>query len=426
MNIPSHYLEISTDSGRSEEVPANTLTLVHDHCGPAGIAVTTTSATVDAVRAVVASGVSTPAVALIDHRRSYLPLDNAIVQESISVVIPTTLSNPHDTVALVRQLAVTPEVESVLVVPNGAVAGVVAAFRRAFENVEQVEVLSGTQASGVSEARNSGVEAAESEWVAILDDDIALSPNFGASIAGSIARTAWLSAPTAVISGLVLSTPQTDVQLWFESAGGFRKGFDYQVFSPQSDALTALQSTTRMGTGAVMIVNRNWYLNTGGMCPTLGPGSPARFGGEDLELLFTAVTTGHNVIYDPQIWVRHPAQPTWEDLYEQTYRYGAGLSLLVTHLLATGALSGRDLARAIPRAATTVAKRDGYVSSVDIKFPTGMKLRELAGLLRGSVAYWRNPRAARQASISRHRSHCNGHQTTSSGSPTNSMIGPAK
>lgn len=320
---------------------------------------------------------------------------------TLSIVIPTARGG--DSVArLLDSLYSEREwIDQIIVVPNGCDAD--ATRERVAEALDGRWQLAGLvwevipAPVGLSHARNVGLNASSGTLTAMIDDDVQVLPGWGKAVV-----TAAHSHPGAwAFSTLVLADdPRTAAALWFERRGGFRKGLDEAIFTPDEyDAVTALLRVTTMGTGATCILRTDQALAIGGYCERLGAGTPS-LGGEDLNILLDVLDAGGEVVYEPDIAVRHPGPTTWHAIRRQTFRYGIGLSALVTHRIATGRVALRELVGLILTALTTVTGRSGYVHKSQARFPIRLRLLELAGLTLGPFAYARATIAAMRSSPS--------------------------
>jgi len=307
----------------------------------------------------------------------------------VTVVIPTVGDPQRLDVAIRSLLPFLPTLREVLIVVNGYPSEPVRYRVGMLTDDSRIRVL--TSDPGLSTARNVGLDAARSQYVAFLDDDVQV----GAHWRTAIDRVVAMYPGSDLITGCVLSTPPASAaQFWFEAVGGFHKGFDELIVDGGS--LTpgqALMRASKVGTGAVMVLRR-------GVDPalhfseTLGAGTLAK-GGEDLDLVVRALRQGSVVVYAPDVIVRHPGPANWDLLRRQVFAYGRGLSAMVTHGLVTGMIPPVQIVGLLPGSVKTVVNRTGYAQSQRERFPVSLRLREAAGLMLGPFDYLRSRRQQR-------------------------------
>jgi GT2 family glycosyltransferase len=181
-------------------------------------------------------------------------------------------------------------------------------------------------AKGLDHARRAGLLAAKGEFVAFTDDDC-------------IPSRAWLAALPDLFSDLgvgavtgpgfayeIASAPQVR----FEEADGFSRGLRSRSFDFRN---TDPVSAGRAGAGANMIFRRELLLSLGDPFPVeLDAGTPTRSGG-DLTALARAMSSGHRVVYDPRVHVRHRHRRDARSLHDTFFGYGVGMSSALVKLL---------------------------------------------------------------------------------------------
>lgn len=217
------------------------------------------------------------------------------------------------------------------------------ATRRVVSHVadERVQLIT-ESVPGLSRARNAGVAAAQTEWVAFTDDDVIPDPGWLAGIDTGIARG---GTDTACVTGLVPTGElRTPAQAWFDARIGWNRVFTPAVFHrdhPPADIPLFPFQVGRFGAGANFATRRDVIARIGGFDPHLGAGTPAR-GGEDIDFFFRLVVAGYTLVYEPSAIVWHQHRETQEALLSQAEGYGSGFSAWVTKTV----LSPRTFARA--------------------------------------------------------------------------------
>ncbi|WP_149179104.1 glycosyltransferase [Streptomyces sp. TRM49041] len=185
---------------------------------------------------------------------------------------------------------------------------------------------------GLAVAHNRGLAVAGGPVLAFTDDDVVADPGWLTALTAPFAEDPRIGCVTGLILPARLQTP---AQLLLESHGGFAKGFrprDYDPHRPPDDEPLFPFTAGRFGSGANMAFRAQALRDVGGFDPATGTGTPAR-GGDDLYGFVRVLTAGHRLRYTPDAVVWHHHRETWQDLRNQAYGYGAGLTAYLTALL---------------------------------------------------------------------------------------------
>ncbi|MFD6990624.1 glycosyltransferase [Streptomyces sp. NPDC059943] len=185
---------------------------------------------------------------------------------------------------------------------------------------------------GLAVAHNRGVAATDSPVVAFTDDDVVADPRWLSALTAPFAADPRTGCVTGLILPARLTTP---AQILLESHGGFAKGFAprlYDPAAPPADEPLFPFTAGSFGSGANMAFRTSALRAVGGFDPATGTGTPAR-GGDDLYAFVRILAAGHRLRYTPDALVWHHHRETWQDLRNQAYGYGAGLTAYLTAVL---------------------------------------------------------------------------------------------
>ncbi|MGW4033861.1 glycosyltransferase [Streptomyces sp. NPDC004838] len=258
---------------------------------------------------------------------------------------------------------------------------------------------------GLAIAHNRGVAVADGEVIAFTDDDVIVDPHWLTALTTPFAADPGLGCSTGLILPARLGTP---AQILLESHGGFAKGFasrTYDPADPPADEPLFPFTAGSFGSGANMAFRASALRRAGGFDPATGTGTPAK-GGDDLYAFVSVLAAGHRLRYSPEALVWHHHRETWQDLKNQAYGYGAGLTayltaLLVRHPALLPALL-RKLPRGLAHARTITAHRDSGSAAVpgahgaqDYPWPRHLSRLERRGMLAGPIGYVKARRKVR-------------------------------
>ena len=209
--------------------------------------------------------------------------------QGVTVVVPT-VDRPDELrrclVALAEQ-SVAPA--AVVVVDQGGLPGTALLIEEMVSRGLRVRHLR-APLRGVSTARNVGLRAVTTSWVAVTDDDCVPSPDW----VESVVRAAASPEAPDVVTGRVLP---------LEAEGEAVHTLSLRV-STQRRAYHGRVFPWRTGTGGNMALRVETMRRMGGYDERLGPGTPGQ-AGEDLEVLYRLLASGAVVLFDPDVLVLH-------------------------------------------------------------------------------------------------------------------------
>ncbi|WP_406268800.1 glycosyltransferase [Streptomyces sp. NBC_00191] len=250
---------------------------------------------------------------------------------------------------------------------------------------------------GLAIAHNRGVAVADGTVIAFTDDDVVADPHWLTALTVPFTADPGLGCTTGLILPARLRTP---AQILLESHGGFAKGFEPREYDPAhppaGEPLFPFTAGS-FGSGANMAFRSAALREIGGFDPATGTGTPAR-GGDDLYAFVSVLAAGHRLRYTPDALVWHHHRETWQDLQNQAYGYGAGLTAYLTAVLARRPALLPALLRKLPRglahARTITAHRDAAGAAVpgdhgaqDYPWPRHLSRLERRGMLAGPIGY---------------------------------------
>ncbi len=243
---------------------------------------------------------------------------------------------------------------------------------------------------GLASVRNRSSREAQTEIVALTDEDVTLDSDWLGFLVAGFDRP-----EVACVTGLILpSHLETRAQHLIEEFGGFSKGFErrrWDLGSHRLDHPVYPYLLGIYGSGANAAWRRSLLAELGGYDDRLGTGTRTR-GGEDLDIYLTCIRGGHQLVYEPAALVRHDHRREIDLLRRQVFDYGVGLGAVITkHFLSRD--ERRDMLSRLPAAvdyllSPTSPKNVGKTS----QFPRSLTLAELVGIGYGSVAFLRSQR----------------------------------
>jgi GT2 family glycosyltransferase len=161
---------------------------------------------------------------------------------------------------------------------------------------------------GLSRARNEGLMAAHYEWIAIIDDDMYVQPDWF----GTLMRTLIEAGPRAVVSGQVRPSES-------EVAGGFAPS----TIEDQTPATYQGRVLVDVLFAGNMALHRSTIKEVGAFDERLGAGSIFP-GAEDNDLGFRLLEAGYRILYVPEAIVYHRAWRSRRDYVPLRWSYGRG------------------------------------------------------------------------------------------------------
>ena len=175
---------------------------------------------------------------------------------------------------------------------------------------------------GLNFARNRAIDEARGEVLAYIDQDVQIDRAWLAKLLQTLSDYP----DAAAYSGQVLPAElETVAQLQFEGDGGFRLGFEPQLFDAASQqGFLYPCDAGRIGSSVNVIFRRSILRQLWGFDEALNAGDELPGGGVS-DLLYRLIRAGHSIAYEPGILAFH-SHPREIDELADHYRYVRGKS----------------------------------------------------------------------------------------------------
>jgi glycosyltransferase involved in cell wall biosynthesis len=234
---------------------------------------------------------------------------------------------------------------------------------------------------GLDVARNRALAEARGEWLAFLDDDVVADPGWLGGLYEALAVHPDAAAVTGAVLPLAL---ETEAQVLFERAGGFRRGFRPYRYHGSTLPGNPLYPTGPgiFGAGANMAFRREVLLALGGFDEALDTGPPLP-GGGDLDVFYRVVRSGAPLVYWPAALVFHEHRRSLAALRRQYHSWGTGFMAFLTKGYRTDPPQRRKLRRMVAWWVGYQLRRLHGSVRGRTALPTAMVLAELWGGVQG-------------------------------------------
>ncbi len=155
---------------------------------------------------------------------------------------------------------------------------------------------------GINFARNRAIEEVRGELLAYIDQDVQVDRSWLSALLNTLSEYP----DAAAYSGQVLPVEiESNAQLQFEQDGGFRLGFESQLFNSASrHGFLYPCDAGRVGSGANAVFRRSILRQLWGFDEALNAGDDLPGGGAS-DLFYRLLRAGHSIAYDPGILVFH-------------------------------------------------------------------------------------------------------------------------
>ncbi len=309
----------------------------------------------------------------------------------LATIVLTTCNRPVELRRCLESLVALRTIHPVqiVVVDNRPETGSAAPVLRDFP---QVELVLETR-RGSSYARNAGVTAARGDFVAMVDDDMRVAPDWLEKLLAPFAR-----ADVVAVTGNTLAARlETEAERLLECYGGFCRGFTTRDFDFRwfhGFRYRAVPTWKIGGSGNVAFRREifSWRA-IGRFDETLGAGVPTGVG-EDTKIFYDILHAGYTIVYESAAIAWHFHRANLPALRRQLYGYSKGH---VAYHLATWRdhRDARALVRIFLELPQAFCSRALDRLRGASPYPLRLLLLEFWGTLAGPWSLWRAYRLAK-------------------------------
>ncbi len=324
-----------------------------------------------------------------------MPVPDGIPAEPATLpatIVVTTCRRPVELRRCLQSLALlcTSRPVQIVVVDNRPDTAAAAEVVREFPGVELVR----EPRAGSSYARNAGIAAARGEFIAMVDDDMRVAPDWLERLLAPFARADVM----AVTGNTLAARLETRAEQMLDLYGGFSRGcqardFDRHWFHRRRWRAVPTWQIGGSGNAAFRRDIFSWR-EIGGFAVTLGAGVPTGVG-EDTKLFYDLLAADFTIVYEPGAVAWHHHRVTMAALRSQLFGYSKGhVAYHLLTLFEHGDL--RALVRIFVELPVAFAQRARDRLRHRSAYAWSLLLVEFAGTLAGPWALWRAHRLARR------------------------------
>ncbi|HEY3835497.1 MAG TPA: glycosyltransferase [Bryobacteraceae bacterium] len=174
---------------------------------------------------------------------------------------------------------------------------------------------------GLDFARNVALRQASGDYVAFLDDDVAVDPAWFSGLVQAIAENPEVGCITGPVMPMEL---ETRAQVLFEERGGFNRGFGTVRHTQYAiSKLTHPCNAGNFGAGCNMVLRRELLRRIGLFDEALDTGAPLP-GGGDLDVFYRVLRADAPLVYAGNMAVYHRHRKDYKGLRRQMWTWGLG------------------------------------------------------------------------------------------------------
>ncbi len=230
----------------------------------------------------------------------------------LSVVIPT-LGRPFiiRTLSSLAAASGFSKLEVLVVgkIPDDSVAEKMCALLTRYPQIRHIPVA--FEVGDSSEKKNAGVREAQAEFVAFLDDDVIVAPDWLEQVMTPFSRAevGLVSGPSLVPEDVSLSARLAGMALSSPAAGYVAHRYLRQQQEPRDAGWSQI-------IGCNMVYRKSVLLEIGGFNPKFWPG-------EEMIAAYQTAQRGHRIVFHPRACVYHYPRASVPRFIRQMFGYGA-------------------------------------------------------------------------------------------------------
>lgn len=194
-------------------------------------------------------------------------------------------------------------------IPNVSVAEKMRAVLTRYPQMRHIPVA--FESGDSSEKKNAGFREAKAEFVAFLDDDVIVAPDWPEQILAPFARAevGLVSGPSLIPGDVSLSARLAGMALSSYAAGYVAHRYIRQPQKPRDVGWSEI-------IGCNMVYRKSVLLGSGGFNPKFWPG-------EEMIASYQTAQRGHRIVFHPQACVYHYPRASVTRFIRQMFGYGA-------------------------------------------------------------------------------------------------------
>jgi glycosyltransferase involved in cell wall biosynthesis len=175
---------------------------------------------------------------------------------------------------------------------------------------------------GLNFARNTAVRQATGDYIAFLDDDVAVDPAWFSGLLRAISENPDAGCITGPVMPMEL---ESRAQVLFEDRGGFSRGFATTRQTQHTIGnFTHPCNAGTFGAGCNMVLRRDLLFRIGLFDESLDTGAPLP-GGGDLDIFYRVLRAETPLVYESSMAVYHRHRKDYEGLRRQMWTWGLGV-----------------------------------------------------------------------------------------------------
>jgi GT2 family glycosyltransferase len=221
-----------------------------------------------------------------------------------SIIIPTYNRPDHlnQCLSSLINLNISPNELEIVVVDDGSILPLESVVQE-FKNHLNLILIKQTN-QGPASARNKGAQIAQGKFLAFLDDDCLVSPNW-LKFLGDCLNTD----PNCLVGGKTLNVLEDNP---FSTTSQILIDYIYSTYDRQ-------KSIPKFFTSNNMALTREMFLSVNGFNSNFRLAA-----GEDREFCEKLLSRGYNLLYDPQAIIYHEHNLNFKSFCKQHFNYGRG------------------------------------------------------------------------------------------------------